>query len=203
VLPLEHRPGVGKSSPLLLKLPLSPLPGGTLLQEPVLRDGERCNLGVEGGPQLVGLLGPLLGRARSLLCLALLGLRAPEQRVELQVVAADGGHLRLPVGRQGAHPLQVSPRLLQCLIPLDEGCTNPLESGGARRGLPFALLKLVAQGLHPVRQPTVRRPQGLRERDEGVTLLLEMAELGAHLVEGAILVTGAMLELLPPTNQTR
>jgi hypothetical protein len=145
----------------------------------------------------------MLGRARSLLGLALLGLRPPEQRVELQVVAADGGHLRLPVSRQGAHPLQVSPRLLQRLIPLDEGCANPLEGGGARRGLPFALLKLVAQGLRSVRQPALWRPQGLRERDEGVTLLLETAELSAHLVEGAILVADAMLELLPPTNQTR
>jgi hypothetical protein len=32
-LPLERRPGVGKSSPLLLELPLSPLAGSTLLQE--------------------------------------------------------------------------------------------------------------------------------------------------------------------------
>jgi hypothetical protein len=28
-----------------------------------------------------------------------------------------------------------------------------------------------------------------------------LAELGAHLVEGAILVTGAVLELLLPTSQ--
>jgi hypothetical protein len=82
-LPLERRPSVGKSSLLLLELPLSPLAGGTLLQEPVLRGGERSNLGVEGGPQLVDLLGPLLGRARPLLSLALLGLRPPEQRMEL------------------------------------------------------------------------------------------------------------------------
>jgi hypothetical protein len=93
--------------------------------------------------------------------------------------------------------------LLQRLIPLDEGRANPLEGGGARRGLPFALLELVAQGLRPVQQPAVWRPQGLRKHDEGVTLLLETAELGAHLVKGAILVAGAMLELLPPTNQTR
>jgi hypothetical protein len=50
---LERRPGVGKGSLLLLELPLSPLAGGTLLQEPVLRDGERHNLGVEGGLQFV------------------------------------------------------------------------------------------------------------------------------------------------------
>jgi hypothetical protein len=31
--------------------------------------------------------------------------------MELQVVVADGDHLCLPVGRQGAHPLQVRPRL--------------------------------------------------------------------------------------------
>jgi hypothetical protein len=43
-LSLERRPGVDKSGPLLLELPLSPLAGGTLLQEPVLRDGERSNL---------------------------------------------------------------------------------------------------------------------------------------------------------------
>jgi hypothetical protein len=95
----------------LLELPLSPLAGGTLLQELILRDGERRNLGVEGGLQLVSLLGLLLGRTRPLLSLTLLGLRSPEQRVELQVVATDGGHLRLPVGRQGAHTLQVPPAL--------------------------------------------------------------------------------------------
>jgi hypothetical protein len=30
-----------------------------------------------------------------------------------------------------------------------------------------------------------------------------MAELGTHLVEGAILVTGTVLELLPPAEQNR
>jgi hypothetical protein len=49
VLLLQRRPGVGKGGPLLLELPLSPLTGGTLLQELVLRDGERRDLGVEGG----------------------------------------------------------------------------------------------------------------------------------------------------------
>jgi hypothetical protein len=59
-LPLECRLGVGKSGPLLQELPLSTLAGGTLLQELVLRGGERSDLGVEGGLQLVGLLGLLL-----------------------------------------------------------------------------------------------------------------------------------------------
>jgi hypothetical protein len=43
-LPLERRPGVSKSSPLLMELPLSPLAGGTLLQEPVLRDASAATL---------------------------------------------------------------------------------------------------------------------------------------------------------------
>jgi hypothetical protein len=34
--------------------------------------------------------------------------------------------------------------LLQRLIPIDEGHANLFEGGGARRGLPFALLELVA-----------------------------------------------------------
>jgi hypothetical protein len=153
---LERRPGVSKGSPLLLELPLSPLAGDMLLQELVLRDGERRNLGVEdglqiAGLQIVGLLGLLLERARPLLSLALLSLRPPEQRMEFQVVVADGDHLRLPVGRQGAHPLQVRPRLPQRLIPVDEGRANPLEDGGARLVLPFALLELIAQGHGPVR----------------------------------------------------
>jgi hypothetical protein len=46
-------------------------------------------------------------------------------------------------------------------------------------------------------------PQGVRKRVEGVTLLPEMAELGTHLVEGAILVAGAVVELLPPTDQNQ
>jgi hypothetical protein len=143
-LPLERRPGVGKSGPLLLELPLSPLTGGTLLPELVLRGGERSNLGVEGGLQLVGLLGLLLSRARPLLGMALLGPRLPAPRAELLIVSPDGDHLRLPVGRQCAHPLHIPSRLLQRLIPIDEGYANPLEGGGARRGLPFALLELVA-----------------------------------------------------------
>jgi hypothetical protein len=78
MLPLERRPGVGESGPLLLKLPLSPLAGGALLQELALRGGERRGLGVEGGLLLVGLLGLLLSLALPLLGLALLGLRLPE-----------------------------------------------------------------------------------------------------------------------------
>jgi 2-keto-4-pentenoate hydratase len=45
--------------------------------------------------------------------------------------------------------------------------------------------------------------QGVREHVKGVTLLPKMAELGTHLVEGAIIVAGAVLELLPPTDQNQ
>jgi hypothetical protein len=62
-LPLQGRPGVGKGGLLLLEPPLSPLMGGTLLQELVLSGGKRRDVGVEGGLQVVGLLGPLLERA--------------------------------------------------------------------------------------------------------------------------------------------
>jgi hypothetical protein len=131
-LPLERRPGIDKSGPLLLELPLSPLAGGTLLAELVLRHGERSDHGVQGGLQLVGLLGLLLSCARPLLGLALLGLRLLELRVELPIVNPDGAHLSLPIGRHRAHLLQIPPHLLQRLIPIDEGCANPLEGGGGR-----------------------------------------------------------------------
>jgi hypothetical protein len=189
MLPLERRPGVGKSGPLLLELPFS--------------RGERSDLGVEGGLQLVGLLGLLLSRARPLLSLALLGLRLPEPRADLLVVSSDSAHLRLPVGCQRAHPLQILPRLLQRLVPIDEGRANLLEGGGALRILPFALLELVAQGLSLVRQPAVRGPQRVSKHVEGVAPLPELAKLDTHLVEGVILVTGAVLELLPPADQNQ
>jgi hypothetical protein len=62
-------------------------------------------------------------------------------------------------------------------------------------------MELIAQGHGPVRQPAVRGPQGIGECVEGVAPLLELAELGAHPVKGAVLVAGAVLELLSPTNQ--
>jgi hypothetical protein len=64
---------------LLLEPPLSPLARGALLQELLLSDDERRGLGVEGGLQVVGLLGPLLQSARPLLGLALLRLRPLER----------------------------------------------------------------------------------------------------------------------------
>jgi hypothetical protein len=70
-----------------------------------------------------------------------------------------------------------------------------------RRVLPRALVKLIAQGHGSVGQSTVRRPQGVGEHVEGVAPLPEPAELGAHLIEGAILIAGAVLELLSPTSR--
>jgi hypothetical protein len=200
-LPLQRRPGVGKGGLLLLELPLGPLAGSALPQELVLSDGERRDLGVEGGLQVVSLLGPLLERARLLLSLALLRLRPLERRAELPVLVAGTGHLRLPVGRQRAHLLQVRARLPQRLIPVDEGCADPLEARGSRRVLPCALMELIAQGHGPVRQPVVRGPEGVGERVEGVAPLPKLVELGVHLIEGAVLVAGAALELLSPTSQ--
>jgi hypothetical protein len=63
-------------------------------------------------------------------------------------------------------------------------------------------MKLIAQGHGPVRQPAVRAPQGVGERVEGVAPLPDLAEVGAHLVKGVVLVTGAKLELLSPTSQS-
>jgi hypothetical protein len=121
--------------------------------------------------------------------------------VEPPVVIAGAGHLRLPVSRQRAHLLQVRARLPQRLIPVDESCADPLEAGGVRQILPCALVKLIAQGHGPIRQPAVRGPEGVGERIEGVAPLPEPVELGSHLVEGTVLVAGATLELLSPTSQ--
>jgi hypothetical protein len=62
-------------------------------------------------------------------------------------------------------------------------------------------MKLIAQGHSPVGQPTIRSPEGVGERVEGVAPLPELAELGAHLIEGAVLVAGAVLEILSPTSR--
>jgi hypothetical protein len=62
---LQRRPGIGKGGLLLLEPPLGLLAGSTLSQELVLSSGERRDLGVEGGLQVIGLLSPLLERARS------------------------------------------------------------------------------------------------------------------------------------------
>jgi hypothetical protein len=57
--------------------------------------------------------------------------------------------------------------------------------------------------MRAVRKPAIRGPQGVGERVEGIAPLPETAKLSTHLVERAILVTGAMLELLSPADQNR
>jgi hypothetical protein len=193
MLPLERRPGIDEGGPLLLELTLGLLAGGTLLPELLLHCDDRSGLGGEGGLQLLGLLGPLLGLPRPLLGLASPGQRLLELRAVLPALSPDGDHLRLLVCRYGARPLQVPSRLLQRLVPVDEGCANPLNGRGARRGLPLQLQELVAQSLFPVCQPAVPGPQGLGEGVESVALLPELAELSAHLVEGAVPVVGTEL----------
>jgi hypothetical protein len=62
-------------------------------------------------------------------------------------------------------------------------------------------MKLIAQSHGPISQPTIRSTQGVGERVEGVAPPQELAELGAHLIEGAVLVEGAVLELLSPIGR--
>jgi hypothetical protein len=88
------------------------LTGGTLLLELLLRRNNRGGLGGKGGPQLLGLLGPLLDLPRPLLGPASLGPRLHELRADLPVLGPDGDHLCLPVNRHDACPLQVPSRLL-------------------------------------------------------------------------------------------
>jgi hypothetical protein len=106
-LPLKRRPGVNESSPLLLELTLDLLAGSTLPPELLLHCDDRGNLGGEGGLQFFGFLGLLLGLPCPLLGPALLGLRLQEPHADLPVLSPDGHHLRLPVSRHGARPLQI------------------------------------------------------------------------------------------------
>jgi hypothetical protein len=62
-------------------------------------------------------------------------------------------------------------------------------------------VELIAQGHGPVRQPTVRGPEGVGKRVEGVAPLPEPMELGGHLIKGVVLSAGAVLELLSPTRR--
>jgi hypothetical protein len=75
MLPLERRSGISEGRPLLLELVLGPLVGGAFPLELLLCRGDSSCLGGEGGLQLFGLLGPLLGFPRPLLSPPLLGLR--------------------------------------------------------------------------------------------------------------------------------
>jgi hypothetical protein len=95
--PLECSPGLGKGSPLLLKLGLHLLACGLLLMELLLRRGKRGGLVRQGRPQPLGLLVLLLG-------LTLPSPRPLEGRAVLLKLGTSGGHLGLPLRRHGARP---------------------------------------------------------------------------------------------------
>jgi hypothetical protein len=62
---------------------------------------------------------------------------------------------------------------------------------------------MVAQNLYPVHQLAVPGPQGLGKGVEVIALLPELADLSAHLVEGAVPVAGAELQLLPSVDKNQ
>jgi hypothetical protein len=63
--------------------------------------------------------------------------------------------------------------------------------------------RLVQQGLSPVHQPPVRRPQGLGEGVEGVVLPPVPVEIGIKVVDGVVPLPGPALQILPPTGKAR
>jgi hypothetical protein len=62
---------------------------------------------------------------------------------------------------------------------------------------------MVQQGLGPVYQPPVWRPQGLDEGVDGVVLPPVLAEIGVEAVKGVIYLPGPALQILPPTGKAR
>jgi hypothetical protein len=199
-LPLKRSPGLGKTGPLLLKPAFRLLACDSLLPELLLRRDDRGGLVGQAGPQLLGLLGPLLS-------LALLGPEPGPHPLEGCAVPLELGasrdHLCLPLGRHGVRPRQILPRPPQRLVPVHERCAHRLDGGGSLRMPALQLQELVLQGLRPIRQPLVLRPQGLDKGVESVALLLEPAELEAHPVEGVVPSPGAVLPFLPPANEDR
>jgi hypothetical protein len=140
LLLLERGPDLDERGPLRLELAFRLQAGGSLPLELLLCRDERGGLVRQDGLQPLGLL-----QCRA----ALLGLDA------------GGGNLCLPRRREGAHPLQVFASSAQCVVPLDQHRPHPHDRGGAFRGLRTLLRGRVQQSLGPVRQPPVRRPEGL------------------------------------------
>jgi hypothetical protein len=195
-LPLKRGLGLNESGPLLLKLAFRLLACDSLPLELLLRRDDHGGLVGQAGPQLLGLLGPLLG-------LTLLGPRSLVGCAVTLELGASRDHLRLPLGRHGVRPRKILPRPPQCLVSVHERSAHRLDGGGSLHRPALLLQELVLQGFHPIRQPPVLRPQGLDEGVESVALLLESAELGAHPVKGVIPSPGAVLQFLPPTNEDR
>jgi hypothetical protein len=114
-----------------------------------------------------------------------------------------GDDLGLPCRRDGAHPLHILASLTQRIIPLHQRRPHPLDRGGASRGLGALLRGQVQQGLNPVRQPPVRRPQSLDEGVQGLVLPQVPLKVGVEAVEGIVSLPGPSLQLLPPTSEAR
>jgi hypothetical protein len=125
-----------------------------------------------GQPQLLGLLGPLLGPT-------LPRLRPLEGGTVLLELRLCRGERRLPLRRYSLCRGQVLTCLLMRLVSFQERVLHHVDRGGALCRLGALVLKLVPHGPQPVLQPPVVGPQGLHEGVEGVVLILVPIALGA------------------------
>jgi hypothetical protein len=131
-LPLKRSPGLSESGPFLLKLAFRLLACNSLLSELLLRRDDRGGLVDQAGPQLLGLIGPLLG-------LTLSGPRSLKGCAVPLVLGASGDHLRLPLGHHSVRPRQILPRPPQRLVPVHERCEHRLDGGCLLRRPTFQL----------------------------------------------------------------
>jgi hypothetical protein len=92
---------------------------------------------------------------------------------------------------------------VQRIVPLHQCHLHPLDRGDVLYSLGVLLRRLVQQGLGPVHQPPVWRPQGLDEGVEGVVLPPVPVEVGVQAVEGVIPLPGPAPQILPPTDKGR
>jgi hypothetical protein len=135
-LPLKRGLGLNESGPLLLKLAFRLLACDSLPLELLLRRDDHGGLVGQAGPQLLGLLGPLLG-------LTLPGLRSIEGSAVPQELGTSGDDLGLPRHCDGARPRQVFARSAQRVVPLHQCRPHPLDCGGVSRGLDILLRRQV------------------------------------------------------------
>jgi hypothetical protein len=136
-----------------------------LLLELLLRGGERGRFVRQGRLQPLGLL---------------------ERRAALLELGTGGDDFGLPCRRDGARPLLVLASPAQRVVLLHQRRSHPLDHGGAFLGLGALLRGQVQQGFSPVRQPPVRRPQGLDEGVQGPVLPPVPVKVGVEAVEGVV-----------------
>jgi hypothetical protein len=158
------------------------LAGGSLPPELLLCRGEHGGLVCQGGLQPLGLLA----------C-----------RAALLDLDAGGGNLCLPRRHEGVHRLQVFASSVQRIVPLNQHRLHPHDRGGAFRGLGALLWGRVQQRLSPVRQPPVRRPEGLDKGLQGLVLPPVPAVIGIEAVEDGVPLPGLALQLLPSISRAR